>query len=374
MMALLLQLNGDLPKRFPYHERRLYLFTCRKKQCRRKEGSIRGFRATRVRKGAAAEVQQKTAKAAEPPKQTVGLGTQLFGSSSMPTATSSSNPFTLGQITTGANPFASSQPPIAASTADPPAKSDNSATSNTDGTNGLAETYASKLSLGTPATNGRKEEPAEPWPESSNLPQPFTRYYLDADYETLSVEEETDPSLKSKVTEMEADGESSTAGGGGTADDKELFESSMDKTFQRFADRLRHNPEQVLRYEFDGTPLLYSSADDVSKRLHTHDHGTSNGKVSDTGGKGPPSCTNCGAKRKFELQLTPHAIEMLEADEPASAVLDGMDWGTIILGVCENDCPAVGCTEGESGYVEEWVGVQWEELTERAGAQSGSKK
>jgi len=36
---------------------------------------------------------------------------------------------------------------------------------------------------------------------------------------------------------------------------------------------------------------------------------------------------------------------------------DGMEWGTVILGTCVNNC-------GEAGTVcfrEEWVGVQWEE-------------
>jgi len=30
--------------------------------------------------------------------------------------------------------------------------------------------------------------------------------------------------------------------------------------------------------------------------------------------------------------------------------------------VCSKDCPEKERKEGEVGYVEEWVGVQWEEL------------
>jgi pre-rRNA-processing protein TSR4 len=45
--------------------------------------------------------------------------------------------------------------------------------------------------------------------------------------------------------------------------------------------------------------------------------------------------------------------------------IDGMEWGTIIVGVCERDCQQKGVQNGEIGYVEEWAGVQWEELNER---------
>jgi pre-rRNA-processing protein TSR4 len=56
----------------------------------------------------------------------------------------------------------------------------------------------------------------------------------------------------------------------------------------------------------------------------------------------------------------PEAIQELEVEEDG---LDGMDWGTVIVGVCERDCQEKGVEVGEAGYVEEWTGVQWEELT-----------
>jgi pre-rRNA-processing protein TSR4 len=61
----------------------------------------------------------------------------------------------------------------------------------------------------------------------------------------------------------------------------------------------------------------------------------------------------------FEVQLTPHAITELEAEEMS---LDGMEWGTIIMGVCSKDCKPSDVAEGQVGYVEEWIGVQWEEV------------
>lgn len=164
-------------------------------------------------------------------------------------------------------------------------------------------------------------------------------------------------------TRMDVD--SDTPNGKGGKEDKEVFESTMDTTFQKFADRLEQNPEQAIRYEFGGQPLLYSKTDAVGKMLHVPAPGTGNGNgVTTIGIGGMPRCANCGAKRTFEVQLTPHAIAELEAEELS---LEGMDWGTIIVGVCERDCQARGVAEGQVGYVEEWAGVQWEELTSAGG-------
>lgn len=125
----------------------------------------------------------------------------------------------------------------------------------------------------------------------------------------------------------------------------------MDKTFQKFADRLSQNPEQVLRYEYAGQPLLYSKTDAVGKMF------TSEGKV---GVKGIPRCGNCGSARVLELQVTPRLIEEVEREDVG---IDGMDWGTILMGTCGRDCGGGdGGGGGEGvGFVEEWVGVQWEE-------------
>lgn len=131
----------------------------------------------------------------------------------------------------------------------------------------------------------------------------------------------------------------------------------MDAAFQRFADRLAQNAEQVLRYEVGGAPLLYCWTDAVGGVLGSRVR--SGGGV----GGGMPRCGNCGAERVFEVQLVPHAIAVLEEEEDVG--LEGMDWGTVILGVCGRDCAPAGTAEGEVGYAEEWVGVQWEELAKR---------
>ena len=156
------------------------------------------------------------------------------------------------------------------------------------------------------------------------------------------------------------------AGSGGGKEDKEIYESAHDATFQKFADRVGENPEQILRYEFKGRPLLYSDADTIGKALapYSENGASSNTKVQTTGrgGAGMPRCQSCGAERVFEVQLTPHAITELEAEEMS---IDGMEWGTIIMGVCSKDCKPSDVEEGQVGYVEEWAGVQWEEVSSK---------
>ncbi|KAF2427726.1 hypothetical protein EJ08DRAFT_699464 [Tothia fuscella] len=360
LLTLLLQLNGDLPDRFPGHERRLYIFSCRRKACRRKDGSIRGIIGNRVTKPKAVQQDKVPAPIGSAPQTNIGAA--LFGGgapgSSLGnscTSSSTSNPFA---FPTASNPF-SANPFAGVSTlaAKPAQRPDTSVA-------GLPETFASKARItesSSPTDSAFKPVstscPHEPWPSASDFPPPYPTSHLDADYETLSAP--STPQLPTVNSDMDTDMGGSSTGG---AEESQLFESTMDKTFQKFADRLAQNPEQVLRYEFGGQPLLYSTTDAVGKLLSPAP-GTK-GKVTtfSNGSSKLPRCSNCGADRVCEMQLTPHAITVLEDEELG---LDGMDWGTVILGACSKDCVAFGTSEGDVAYLEEWVGVQWEELEER---------
>ncbi|KAF2752076.1 hypothetical protein M011DRAFT_435419 [Sporormia fimetaria CBS 119925] len=364
LLSLLLELNGELPEQFPGHERRLYVWACRRKTCRRKDGSVRGIRGVRITKGAGNKSAPRGTQPQAPPEENKPLpniGGSLFGvkedkQASAP-ANPFSNPFSTGSSGKGpANPFSSSSanpfsaPAIQVEPPTVPKEEQKEDESKQD----LAETFASKVKLNTPPKPAPAPRPHEPWPAESSFPPVYPHYHLDAEYETLDAP--STPQIPSNVR-LETEAEASSGGG---KEDKEVFESSLDKTFQKFADRVGENPEQVLRYEFKGKPLLYSDADAVGKLLEAHsDHGSS--KVTTVGsrsGSGMPRCQNCGADRVFEVQLTPHAITELEAQEMS---IDGMEWGTIILGVCAKDCKPDDVAEGEVGYLEEWVGVQWEE-------------
>lgn len=376
-LSLLLQLDGDLPNDFAGHERKLYIFGCRRKSCRRKQGSIRGIRGVRISKAQSSEsIKASASKAAvstserTPPPQNRNIGGSLFGVTTSNSGGSSNiNPFSSGSAI-GTNPFSKSSTanaanPFASPSSLQPETSIPTINEPTSVTTNLAQSFADKVKLTSdvqkPAAIPR---PHEPWPDQSKFPPAYPKYFLDADYEELDNPKQ--PALPAGVrldTDMtdETDASGSGSGAGGADSNKALFESSMDKAFQKFADRVEQNPEQVLRYEFNGTPLLYSADDVVGKTLALPTtHAASSSKIS-TSGRGMPHCENCGAKRTFELQLTPHAIAELEADDMDN--LDGMDWGTIILGVCSRDCQGPGVGDLEVGYVEEWVGVQWEELS-----------
>lgn len=225
----------------------------------------------------------------------------------------------------------------------------------------LPETFADKVRLSSPAPSTQPPRPHEPWPPESSFPPAYPLYHLDAEYETLDAP--STPKIPDiPIVDVDIDG-----GGGGGKEDKDVYESTIDKMFQRFADRIGENAEQVLRYEFKGKPLLYSNSDRVGKLLMPHSErgSSSNARITTTGsrgGVGIPSCQNCGADRVFEVQLTPHTITELEVEEMS---IDGMEWGTIILGVCGRDCEPNDIAKGEVGYVEEWVGVQWEEVNSK---------
>ncbi|KAI8939423.1 hypothetical protein NX059_003203 [Plenodomus lindquistii] len=374
LLSLLLQLNGDLPEQFPGHARRLYIWTCRRKACRRKDGSVRAMRGVRVAKGSgsktSAKAEEKAAVTVEDKPQPK-IGESLFGvknatSTAAAPANPFSNPFAAQSNGTApsnpfakpgtAGPFAAPTPTVKVTSQDKPEETQDEASTS------LPETFASKVRLNSPPAAEQPPRPHEPWPAESDFPPLFPLFHLDAEYETLDA-----PSTPTIPDNARMDIDTEGSGSGGGKEDKEVYESSLDKTFQKFADRIGENAEQVLRYEFKGKPLLYSDSDAVGKLLgpHAENGPSSNAKVTTTssrGGAGMPRCQNCGAERVFEVQLTPHAITELEAEEMS---LDGMEWGTIIMGVCSKDCKPSDVSEGEVGYLEEWVGVQWEEVASK---------
>jgi pre-rRNA-processing protein TSR4 len=288
------------------------------------------------------------------------LGETLFGTRPSLTSTSAnpfstnpqsaapSNPFSTSSSSTPHNPFAA----VNLSVSD----LSNKPLQRRSETTGLSETFASALTLNIDTPQFGPPPPPEPWPQDLEFPPAYPLHYLvDANYEILDKIE--NPPIPTQTMDLD-EGQ----GGSNQREDKDVFESTIDKTFQKFADRLAQNPEQVIRYEFKGQPLLYSRHDDIGKLLGAS--GKDNTKVTtdSVNGNKIPRCENCGAGRVFEVQLTPHAIMELEREETS---MDGMEWGTIIIGVCERDCQQKRVQNGEIGYVEEWAGVQWEELNER---------
>ncbi|KAI9284782.1 programmed cell death protein 2 [Umbelopsis sp. AD052] len=152
--------------------------------------------------------------------------------------------------------------------------------------------------------------------------------------------------------------------------EKQDVPRGFDKAFKKFTERVGAWPEQCVRYEFGGSPLLFSNSDQAAKSLI----------VSSSDGYGVysnsqlPVCPHCGSKRTFEFQLMPHMLSLLSVTEHAmieEQTLDktgkdqwnvGMEFGTVMIFVCENDCNGSTSTDVEDQvtYFEEHVIAQFE--------------
>ncbi|KAG8533211.1 uncharacterized protein KY384_001994 [Bacidia gigantensis] len=362
LMCLLLQLNGDLPDQFPQHERRLYIFACRNKPCRRKPGVVRALRGTKIKPGKSKETVGKTRTQIDSGKGAAAATSLNLGNSIFTPRTSSSpssNPFSQTS-NSYQNPFtspASASPlPSSPQTKEHPTSRQAKIEESLE----LPATFADKFRLSSVPD---KSVPRVSWPTEVSRPHAYSSYHLDAELESL----EPNPLVSStssatKLNENNSEGPQVEEQDDSKAAAESAFESTIDRTFQQFADRLAQNPDQVLRYEYNGRPLLYAADDIVGQQLSTqpsHHLQKRDAKLTTKAHsiKLPP-CEHCGMVRVFELQLVPQAIVELEAEETD---LDGMEWGTILVAVCSRDCMSDGTGLGEWWFAEEWVGVQWEE-------------
>ena len=85
-----------------------------------------------------------------------------------------------------------------------------------------------------------------------------------------------------------------------------------DKEFYKFYKRLRQHPEQCIRYDINGTPLLKTTEEQIS------------------------NCENCQGERVFEFQLMPALLSVLKFkhDNRKSA----LDFRTIQVYTCKSNC------------------------------------
>ncbi|XP_067938782.1 programmed cell death protein 2-like isoform X2 [Watersipora subatra] len=100
-----------------------------------------------------------------------------------------------------------------------------------------------------------------------------------------------------------------------------------DKMFMAFRERIADNPDQIVRYEKGGKPLLVSDE-----------------------GKPPldiPACNSCGGEREFEFQVMSQCLSYLNVDTSVNS----LDWGTLIIYTCKKSCQI-------QGYAPEYVWKQ----------------
>ena len=106
----------------------------------------------------------------------------------------------------------------------------------------------------------------------------------------------------------------------------DLDECDKDESYIRFEKILKRNRYQILRYNRGGKPLL---ATDHAKAPETI-----------------PSCNNCGATRRYEFQLMPHLLSLIDIDDISNKV----DFATVLIYTCSDDCEIK-----DFGYTEEYA-------------------
>ena len=114
----------------------------------------------------------------------------------------------------------------------------------------------------------------------------------------------------------------------------------LSKTFKTFLKQVDKDPQQVIRYEWMGKPLLYNDQPILS----------------------PPPCPYCHSKRVFEFQMMPNLMNYIPRE--SIKVISNVDefnqskyWGTILVYSCMKDCHKEG---SELFYAQEHVAIQLE--------------
>ncbi|CAG9772430.1 unnamed protein product [Ceutorhynchus assimilis] len=87
-----------------------------------------------------------------------------------------------------------------------------------------------------------------------------------------------------------------------------------DKMFHHFVTKIKSNPEQVLRYCREGSPLLLYPLQEPLKK-----------------------CKHCQKELVFEFQLIPTIISKLRLECDANH-LNRLDFGTVLIYTCKNSC------------------------------------
>lgn len=144
----------------------------------------------------------------------------------------------------------------------------------------------------------------------------------------------SDPKVKKDIEESQID---------------ESIMKEQDKQFIKFQERIRADPEQILRYTTDpNEEPLWISSNNINPEV--------------------PKCQYCGSERIFELQILPQLIYYLKVSERKIDILSDdrgytpIEWGNLIIYSCKNSCDPEKDENGKIQYYkEEFLHQQFEE-------------
>ncbi|GAA5933590.1 small subunit rRNA maturation protein TSR4 [Sporobolomyces koalae] len=404
-------------------ERVVYVFACPRTACRKRDGSIRAFRANRIWKESPEEKlrieEEKNQKSKLPKAAPIDLGGLVFGgttltgpsaSSTNPFASSNpfapasnspvSNPFAPSGTSSSLNPFASTPPPPSIP---PPAPVASTSTTVVVDKGEQSSTWPSGPSYPAQYIT-TSYEPGSPKLSLKALP-PMSNLKIaddsvadeedeggDEDYNTRREGKGSGGRTKkgsgggkgrydgsgSKSTGVPSTSSSGGGGrGGAAAQVGEGYEvqrvKGVDEIFLRFQERVSREGLQVIRYEHNTQPLAFSGSSTAYKTLYPPS------PLGELGSFTPsrlPTCRTCRQPCVFEYQLMPNLISVLNRtqgtkgtsaystgegkDTVASKDKDeGLDWATVWVFACGAECAEK--SRDKESWREESVMVEWEE-------------
>lgn len=108
--------------------------------------------------------------------------------------------------------------------------------------------------------------------------------------------------------------------------DAATAEQPKDVDFDKFNRLVTLNPDQIVRYKRHGLPLRATSRSELPEVVEP--------------------CELCGAPRRFEMQLMPHLLSLIDVD----AIGQSIDWASVYVYTCSASCQIP-----DDGYAQEFV-------------------
>ncbi|KAL1917565.1 uncharacterized protein VTP21DRAFT_3958 [Calcarisporiella thermophila] len=384
--AIFLLLQAYVPLENSVYDRVIYVWGCNRKQCMRRDRSFRVLRAHRMDEEYAQQLARKEKEKAK--KAEAKSATGVLGAG-----------FNFGDVwnTTKDEEVILNNNPSPENASTSSGLSENTSVTKEDTTNKEGDVSSLNMSQDQEIAGAFKQQlniQSEP-PQADKLPWPstfpaFPSFYLYISEEVLDETFDYTGFDESKYSQyysiQEEVGEEEAEEGAtwtGEVYEKTTLPNGMDKGFKKFAERVAEWPEQCVRYDKGSTPLFYSNSDQVASLLHSASPRHKDSQFTTT--RLAP-CPYCGGARTFEFQLMPNVLSLLPteryAEGGAESLLEaakqatleskplnglarfdlGMEWGTILVFTCENDCNGgLPDRSDEVYYFEELALVQYED-------------